>query len=81
MNEPVQEPSKWYYSNWSLLILFVTAGPFAIPLVWKNPRYKKGTQWFLTAVIIVLTVLISWAFGYFVQKILAYYKLLSETAV
>lgn len=81
MIEPTKTPTKWYYSDGSLFILFITVGPLAIPLVWKNPRYNIRTKWLVTSVMLVLTVVMSWVFFIFFQKILAYYQLLAETSV
>ena len=39
-----------------LAILFFVAGPFGLPLVWKNPRFSKGVKIVLTLVMIVYTV-------------------------
>lgn len=81
MNEPEKKQEKWYTSNWALVVLFITIGPFAIPMVWASPLRGKKSKWILTLGMIAATVLITWAFGYFVQKILDYYKLLSEITV
>jgi hypothetical protein len=35
-----------------------TLGPFALPLVWFNPRYTALTKTILTVLILALTVLI-----------------------
>jgi hypothetical protein len=81
MTEPTKQTPKWYHSNWSLAVLFITVGPLAIPVVWTNPNYDKGTKWLITSCMLVLTVLMSWVFWYFVRNILDYYKLLAETSV
>ncbi|MBW8035627.1 MAG: zinc ribbon domain-containing protein [Planctomycetes bacterium] len=48
--------TKWYYSVWAIVIGLVTLGPFALPLVWKNPKYKVNTKIVITIVVIVVTI-------------------------
>lgn len=48
--------AKWYFSNYWVIIAILCAGPFALPLVWFNPRYKTITKWIITILVIVITV-------------------------
>lgn len=43
-------PGRWYHNVWVVLflILFVL-GPFALPLIWKNPRLSQPAKLWLTA--------------------------------
>ncbi len=53
MNSP---GSRWYHSvGFVLLSLFVALGPFALPLLWKSPRFSERAKWFLTALTLVYT--------------------------
>lgn len=49
---------KWYYSRYAVMIGLGTMGPFALPLVWFNPRYTAIKKITLTVAILVLTILI-----------------------
>ena len=49
--------AKWYYSTAAVIVGLATAGPFALPLVWFNPRYTKLTKAVLTVLILVVTAL------------------------
>ena len=56
---PAQTAAKprWYYNVWFVLLtLFFVAGPFGLPLVWKNPRFSRGVKIALTLVMVVYTV-------------------------
>jgi hypothetical protein len=53
-NQP--KKGEWYYSNTAVVIGLLTVGPFALPLVWFNPRYKKVTKTILTIIIIGLSI-------------------------
>ena len=48
---------KWYFSTFALVAGFLTIGPFALPLLWSNPRYGRNTKVIVTGVVAVLTVL------------------------
>ncbi len=49
--------TKWYFSTVTLVIAFLSVGPFALPLLWFNPRYKTITKLVLTVLVILLSVL------------------------
>ncbi len=56
---PTSPQSKWYYNVWFVLfMLFFVAGPFGLPLVWKNSRFSRGVKILLTAAMIVYTLLL-----------------------
>jgi uncharacterized protein YacL len=48
--------TKWHYSTSAIVIGLLVAGPFALPLVWKNPKYKPITKVIITIVVIVVTI-------------------------
>ena len=47
---------KWYHSTAALIAAILCVGPFALPLVWTNKKYKPATKAIITTAIIVLTV-------------------------
>ncbi|MBI3458288.1 MAG: hypothetical protein HY002_21160 [Candidatus Rokubacteria bacterium] len=54
-----QPKPRWYYNVWFVLfMLFFVAGPFGLPLVWRNPRMSRGVKLVLTAVMMAYTVLL-----------------------
>jgi hypothetical protein len=48
-------------SGWTIIIGIAVFGPFALPLLWRNPKYSKGTKVFWTVVTAVITVFCLWA--------------------
>ena len=50
--------TKWYFSTGTLVIALLSVGPFALPLVWFNRRYKPITKLVLTVVVILLSLLV-----------------------
>ncbi|MBM3244301.1 MAG: hypothetical protein FJZ15_00710 [Candidatus Omnitrophica bacterium] len=50
---------KWYHKNVSLVLSFLVAGPFMLPLVWFNPRFSAKSKICITTVIIFFTMLLT----------------------
>ena len=55
--------TKWYFSNFTVVISLLAVGPFALPLVWLHPQYNILTKIVLTIVIVGFSI---WA--YFLTK-------------
>lgn len=63
LNKSGQPQTKWYFSTKIVLIALLSFGPFALPLVWLHPRYKKVTKFVVSFIVIALTV-----WSYFIMK-------------
>jgi uncharacterized membrane protein YvbJ len=50
--------AKWYFKTSRVVIAILCLGPFALPLVWLNPAYKKSTKIIVTIIVIVGTILL-----------------------
>jgi hypothetical protein len=48
--------TKWYFATYWFVIALMCIGPFALPLMWFNPRYKLITKIILSVVIIALSI-------------------------
>ena len=60
--------AKWYYSTFAVVIGLATLGPFALPLVWFNPRYTILTKVVVTGLILVVTgLLLYWVVQLYLQ--------------
>ena len=70
------ETSKtpWYARTATLVISFLTVGPFALPLVWFNPAYSRRKKIIVTVVVLVLTWALVAAFLHAVKILIDYYK-------
>lgn len=55
MNEP---KPRWYQRTESILIAILFIGPFALPMVWANPRYSRTKKIVATAAVIALTLVL-----------------------
>lgn len=47
---------RWYLTPAAILAAVLIAGPFAIPLVWMSPAFKKRQKALITALLILLTI-------------------------
>lgn len=56
--------TKWYFTTTTVVIALLIVGPFALPLVWFNPRYKIITKLVVTVLVIALTILLFYLMGY-----------------
>lgn len=54
--ESHQPKTKWYFSTSVVVIALLSVGPFALPLVWLHPLYKRVTKIILTIIIIGLSI-------------------------
>ena len=62
--------TKWYYSTSAIVIGLIVAGPFALPLVWKNPKYKVITKLIITIVVIAVTIWLCYLVGHMYQRLI-----------
>lgn len=53
-----QPENRWYHSNLAIVVALACAGPFALVLVWNNPRYRRFTKIWITILVIVVTILL-----------------------
>ena len=47
-------------SLWVLFVVIATTGPFAIPLLWRNPRFSTQTKILGSFAIVLFTALLIW---------------------
>ena len=66
----VKKKERWYFSTYVVVIALLCIGPLALPLVWFNPRYKIVTRLVVTIVVIVLTIMFSYAMAALYQRLL-----------
>ncbi len=54
---PKAAPKKWYFANGSIVLALLCLGPFALPLVWRNPRYNTATKSIITVLVLAVVAL------------------------
>lgn len=56
-NENQKAPRiKWYHRPLAVLIAILCVGPFALPLAWTSPAFKKGHKIIITLLVTGLTI-------------------------
>lgn len=49
-------PIKWYLRPVAIVIAILCLGPFALPLVWVSPAFKRWQKAAITAILILITI-------------------------
>lgn len=75
MNATNEKP-KWYLTTTTLMIALLSVGPFALPLVWINPKFSLTKKILWTVVTIVLTYVLFQVTVDSIKKITEQYKAL-----
>ena len=68
--------NKWYFKPTWIVLAFLCAGPFALPLIWIHPRLKKRNKALITLIALLLTLIISLFVIKAIEQIWEYYKLI-----
>ncbi|MEI6634720.1 MAG: hypothetical protein WCP22_13025 [Chlamydiota bacterium] len=68
----------WYLRTSILILSFLAVGPFAIPLVWVNPRFTAAKKAVVTAVMVGVTAALLWLSVYSLKQIRTYYDFIGE---
>ncbi|PIQ85042.1 MAG: hypothetical protein COV74_10615 [Candidatus Omnitrophica bacterium CG11_big_fil_rev_8_21_14_0_20_45_26] len=56
-----EKKSKWFYDVWFVILMLLTIGPFAFPLLWKSTKFSRVMKWTLTILFVLLTVGAIWS--------------------
>ena len=67
---------KWYFKPSMLVIAFLCAGPFMLPLLWLHPRVSKMTKLILSSIILVVSYYLAIKVSQSLQSISNYYKII-----
>ena len=58
LSEKPKRKSKWHQSTTAVVIALLSVGPFALPLVWFNPRYSVVTRIIITVLVLFATAML-----------------------
>lgn len=50
-----RQPEKRYFKTSFLIMAFLCVGPFALPLLWINPRFSQRTKIIVSVIVIILS--------------------------
>ena len=79
LDKPVSKNTAsipWYFKPSFFVIAFLCVGPFALPLLWINPRYSIKTKLIVTLIILIITYLIGIIVFKSLQSIKEYYRII-----
>ena len=67
--QPEKPKGRVIDSLWTFIVAVLVVGPFALPLLWRNPRYKSSTKVVGSIVVIVFTLWLFFVAGKFLQNL------------
>jgi len=70
LDKPHEPAQKWYFATSVIVIAILCVGPFALPLVWWNPRYSLTVKVVLTIVVVVVTILAFYLSKYMYSQVM-----------
>ncbi|MFA5276254.1 MAG: hypothetical protein WC417_05125 [Candidatus Omnitrophota bacterium] len=76
MDDKMQE--KKYFKTSFVIVAFLLVGPFALPLVWFNPRYDKKIKILVTVIIIVFSYWMGMVLLNSINSISKYYQQINQ---
>ena len=72
----VNKPDKWFLRPMTLVLAFLTVGPFALPLVWLNPRFSREKKITISVIVIVVSVFLGIVTYNSLKGVIHYYELI-----
>ena len=70
--------NKWYFKPAAVFAAFFCVGPFALPLVWFNPKLDRMKKIMISAIVIVITYALAEVFKRALKVIGEYYEMMSN---
>jgi len=69
-----KQQGKWYFKTSVLIATFLCLGPFALPLLWCNPRFTNRNKIIISVIVIMLSYYLGAAFVNSVKSLNKYYQ-------
>jgi uncharacterized protein YebE (UPF0316 family) len=70
----IEKKEKWYFKTSVFIIALLCVGPFALPLLWFNPRYKMMTKVSISVIVIIITYCLTIWLVDSIKNIMTYYN-------
>ncbi|MBM3255189.1 MAG: hypothetical protein FJZ08_02685 [Candidatus Omnitrophica bacterium] len=67
---------KWYFKTTSLIILFISIGPFALPFLWLNPHISHRKKINITIIIAIISIILGIQVANSLRSIIRYYDII-----
>ncbi|MGE5197525.1 MAG: zinc ribbon domain-containing protein [Deltaproteobacteria bacterium] len=68
------KPQKWYFNPLAIVVGLALMGPFALPLVWYNPRLNRKAKIVITLIIFIATYFAAIAVAKSLKSLEHYYQ-------
>lgn len=65
---------KWYLKPLTIVAAFLCIGPFALPLIWFNPRFDKKVKVAISCIILIVSYFLGILMFNSIKDITSYYK-------
>jgi predicted nucleic acid-binding Zn ribbon protein len=72
---------KWYFKTSVLIAAFLCLGPFALPLLWFNPRFSNRKKIIISVMVIVLSYYLGITFVNSVKSLNKYYQQMYQSTL
>lgn len=70
-----REKGKWYFSMATFLTAVLCVGPFALPLLWFNPRFTLKKKIVISVIVLILTYFLAVMFINSLASLKSYYQM------
>lgn len=66
--------TPWYFKTSVLVVALLSVGPFALPLLWFNPRYSRTLKIVVTLGVVILSAALGAATDRALKTLMQYYQ-------
>ena len=73
----IKSKGPWYFSMSVLVMTILCVGPFALPLLWFNPKYSLVKKIIISGIVIVFSIILFKATVTALEQIKEYYKVIT----
>ncbi|MFA5388342.1 MAG: zinc ribbon domain-containing protein [Candidatus Omnitrophota bacterium] len=70
-----KKKGKWYFSITTFIIALLCVGPFALPLLWFNPKFTLVKKIVISVIILILTYFLAVMTAHSLTSLKNYYQL------
>jgi hypothetical protein len=71
----------WYFRPSTLIAAFLFLGPFALPLVWYNPKFSRRDKIIISSIVVSISVVVTVLFVRAISVLVNYYRLIFGSGV
>lgn len=65
---------KWFFKPSTMVIAFLCIGPFALPLIWFNPRFSQSKKILISSIVLIVSCFLGVLMYNSIKSITGYYQ-------